>query len=159
MFRLPPAGGWQYRHPQISSWPDRSERGSAAAQKSAARRSNLHCPSDPKFSGRPSLPAHTLRKGSPATLDDYQSKVDCHFPRFGLPAAAQAHWSVIMIEPKQSDIGRKVIYLVHRNAEAEEGVITRFNEKYVFVRFGKEEESAVTTRDELEWKDARSQSS
>jgi len=54
---------------------------------------------------------------------------------------------------------RAVIYLVHCNAKAEEGVITRFNEKYVFVRFGKEEESAVTTRDQLEWKDARSQSS
>jgi hypothetical protein len=26
----------------------------------------------------------------------------------------------------------------------------------VFVRFGKEEKSAVTTRDQLEWKDARS---
>ena len=48
-----------------------------------------------------------------------------------------------------------MIYLVHCNAKAEEGVITRFNEKYVFVRIGKEEESAVTTRDELEWKDAR----
>ena len=67
--------------------------------------------------------------------------------------------SVIMIEPKQSDIGRKVIYRVHCNAKAEEGVITRFNEKYVFVRFGKEAESAVTTRDQLEWKDARSRSS
>jgi hypothetical protein len=65
----------------------------------------------------------------------------------------------MMIEPKQSDIGREVIYRVHSNAEAEEGVITRFNEKYVFVRFGKEEESAVTTRDQLEWKDARSRSS
>ena len=43
-----------------------------------------------------------------------------------------------MIEPKQSDIGRKVIYRVHSNAEAVEGAITRFNEKYVFVRFGKE---------------------
>ena len=30
---------------------------------------------------------------------------------------------VIMIEPKQSDIGREVIYRVHSNAEAEEGVI------------------------------------
>ena len=53
-----------------------------------------------------------------------------------------------------------MIYLVHCNAKAEEGVITRFNEKYVFVRIGKEEEeSAVTTRDELEWQDARSRSS
>jgi hypothetical protein len=62
--------------------------------------------------------------------------------------------SVIMIEPKQSDIGRNVIYRVHSNAKAEEGVITRFNEKYVFVRFGKEEQSAVTTREQLEWQDA-----
>ena len=48
-----------------------------------------------------------------------------------------------MIQPKQSDIGRNVIYRyrVHSNAKAEEGVITRFNEKYVFVRFGKEEKS------------------
>jgi hypothetical protein len=61
-----------------------------------------------------------------------------------------------MIEPDQSDIGRKVIWCVHGNAQVKEGVITRFNEKYVFVRFGKEEKSAVTTRDELEWKDARS---
>ena len=59
-----------------------------------------------------------------------------------------------MIEPKQSDIGRNVIYRVHSNAKAEEGVITRFNEKYVFVRFGKEEQSAVTTREQLEWQDA-----
>ena len=61
----------------------------------------------------------------------------------------------MMIEPKQSDIGREMIYRVHSNAEAEKGVITRFNEKYVFVRFGKEETSVVTTRDQLEWKDAR----
>ena len=59
--------------------------------------------------------------------------------------------SVIMLKPKQSDIGRKVIYRVHSNAKAEEGVITRFNEKYVFVRFGKEEKSVVTMRDQLEW--------
>jgi hypothetical protein len=59
-----------------------------------------------------------------------------------------------MIEPKQSDIGRKVIYRVH-SAQAVEGVITHFNEKYVFVRFGKEEKSVVTTQDELEWKDSR----
>ena len=60
-----------------------------------------------------------------------------------------------MIKPNHSDIGRKVIYRVHSNAKAEEGVITRINEKYVFVRFGKEEKSAVTTRDQLEWKVAR----
>jgi hypothetical protein len=31
----------------------------------------------------------------------------------------------MMIEPKQSDIGREVIYRVHSNAEAEEGVMRR----------------------------------
>jgi hypothetical protein len=64
-----------------------------------------------------------------------------------------------MIEPNQSDIGRKVIFRVHGNPKIEEGVITQLNKKYVFVRFGKDEKSAVMTRDELEWKVARSQSS
>ena len=81
----------------------------------------------------------------------------------GLPPARSAADSfielrVIMIEPDHSDIGRKVIYRVHGSAKVEEGVITRFNKKYVFVRFGKEEKSTVTTRDELKWKDARSRS-
>ena len=60
----------------------------------------------------------------------------------------------MMIEPKQSDIGREVIYRVHSNAEAEKGVITVIcNEKYVFVCFGKEEKSlASDDRDQLEWK-------
>ena len=61
-----------------------------------------------------------------------------------------------MIEPNQSDIGLKVIFRVHGSAKVEEGVITRLNKKYVFVRFGKEEKSAVMTRDELEWKRSRS---
>ena len=57
-----------------------------------------------------------------------------------------------MIEPNQSDIGRRVVFRVYDNARVEEGVITRLNKKYVFVRFGKEEKSTVMTRDELEWK-------
>jgi hypothetical protein len=61
-----------------------------------------------------------------------------------------------MIEPNQSDIGRKVIFRINGNARVEEGVITRLNKKYVFVRFGKEEKSAVMTRDELKWKRSRS---
>ena len=60
-----------------------------------------------------------------------------------------------MIEPKQSDIGRKVIYLVHSDANAVLGVVTRFNAKYVFVRFGEEEKSVVTTRYELAWMDVK----
>ena len=46
-----------------------------------------------------------------------------------------------MIEPDHSDIGRKVIYRVHGSAKVKEGVITRFNEKYLFVRFSKEEKT------------------
>jgi len=65
----------------------------------------------------------------------------------------------ITIEPNQSDIGRKVIFRFHGNAKVEEGVITRLNKKYVFVRFGKKERSVVMTRDELEWKDAPARSS
>ena len=61
---------------------------------------------------------------------------------------------MIMIEPKQSDIGRRVIYRVRSEAKAEEGVITRFNAKYVFVRIGRKENDVVTTRDQLEWKDS-----
>jgi hypothetical protein len=57
-----------------------------------------------------------------------------------------------MIKPDQSHIGRRVIFRVHSRAKVEEGVITRLNEKYVFVRFGNEEKSAVMTRDELKWK-------
>jgi hypothetical protein len=55
-----------------------------------------------------------------------------------------------MIEPKQSDIGRTVIFRCATN-RVETGVITRLNEKYVFVRLGKEARSTVATRDELEW--------
>ena len=61
-----------------------------------------------------------------------------------------------MIEPNQSDIGRKVTFRIHGNARVEEGVVTRLNKRYVFVRFGKEEKSSVMTRDELEWKRSRS---
>jgi len=53
-----------------------------------------------------------------------------------------------MIEPNQSDIGLKVIFRVHGSAKVEEGVITRLNKKYVFVRFGKEEKSTAMTRDD-----------
>jgi hypothetical protein len=46
-----------------------------------------------------------------------------------------------MIEPNQSDVGRKVIFRFHGNAKVE-GAITRLNNKYVFVRFDKKEGSA-----------------
>ena len=103
----PPSAGGQCRHPRLQSGPGRELR----------RRLKNPPPTAVTYtarvnqSGRPSLPAHTLRKlnRSPATLNDYQSKVDCHFPRLGLPASAHVHWSVIMIEPEQSDIGRSLL--------------------------------------------------
>jgi hypothetical protein len=40
-----------------------------------------------------------------------------------------------MITPTEADIGRKVIY-EREYCKKEEGVITSFNNKYVFVRYG-----------------------
>jgi hypothetical protein len=33
------------------------------------------------------------------------------------------------------DIGRRVIYLAHKHGKCERGVITSFNDRYVFVRY------------------------
>ena len=47
-----------------------------------------------------------------------------------------------MIDPKNSDLGRKVIYRPPAtdvaNPRVEEGVLTSFTAKYVFVRYGSE---------------------
>lgn len=55
------------------------------------------------------------------------------------------------INPTQNDIGSKVIYRAHRDAEPEEGVITSFNEFMVFVRYGSDTHSKGTRRWNLEW--------
>lgn len=54
------------------------------------------------------------------------------------------------IQPTKADIGRKVLYRLG-HGEAEEGVITSFNERLVFVRFGELTHSMAAFRDELEW--------
>ena len=55
-----------------------------------------------------------------------------------------------MINPTKDDIGRKVIY--HLNpAMFEVGVITSFNDKYVFVRYGADIHSKATRREDLEY--------
>jgi hypothetical protein len=51
-----------------------------------------------------------------------------------------------MITPTHDDIGRKVVY-----REIEEGVITSFNDLYVFVRYGSSTTSAATNPSDLEW--------
>ena len=57
-----------------------------------------------------------------------------------------------MIDPKQEDIGRGVVYT--RVTPHEDGVITSFNENLVFVRYAKQHPSASgqgTRRQDLEW--------
>ena len=56
-----------------------------------------------------------------------------------------------MVDPKQSDIGRKVVYRDRGGHKVEEGVITSFNDHCVFVRYGTNCTSAGTRREDLEW--------
>jgi hypothetical protein len=55
-----------------------------------------------------------------------------------------------MIEVTNNDIGRVVIYRP-LDAEPERGVITSFNERFVFVRYGEETQSKATPRRDLEY--------
>lgn len=57
-----------------------------------------------------------------------------------------------MIEPTEADIGRRVLYRPPRpNCQSEAGVITSFNDCYVFVRYGADFGSKGTRREDLEW--------
>jgi hypothetical protein len=59
-----------------------------------------------------------------------------------------------MIHPTEADIGRSVTYRGRRKgppAKPEEGVITSFNESFVFVRYGDWKASRATRREDLEW--------
>lgn len=56
-----------------------------------------------------------------------------------------------MIDPKNSDIGRKVVYRDSSGHVVEEGVITSFNDTCVFVRYGGDTHAKGTRREELEW--------
>jgi hypothetical protein len=60
-----------------------------------------------------------------------------------------------MIEPTDTDIGRLVIYHTAHNGHGERGVITSFNERFVFVRYGTQSQSKATIRQDLEWADDR----
>lgn len=53
-----------------------------------------------------------------------------------------------MIEVKEKDIGRKVKYLGHN---VEFGVITSFNDTCVFVRYGTNQTSQSTRREDLQY--------
>jgi hypothetical protein len=56
-----------------------------------------------------------------------------------------------MIEPSDTDIGRKVVYRDQSGHVVEEGVITSFNDTCVFVRYGSDVHSKGTRREDLEW--------
>jgi hypothetical protein len=63
-----------------------------------------------------------------------------------------------MIEPKEQDIGRRVVYRhldIHGKTidsyVNEVGVITSFNQHYVFVRYGSDQHSKATRKNHLTW--------
>lgn len=56
-----------------------------------------------------------------------------------------------MISPDDRDIGRLVIYREIPGHIREQGVITSFNDGYVFVRYGSDTHSKATRREDLEW--------
>lgn len=58
-----------------------------------------------------------------------------------------------MINPTENDIGREVIYTGNRypGGKPEEGVITRFNDLSVFVRYRGKQCSVATSRQDLIW--------
>ncbi len=61
---------------------------------------------------------------------------------------------IIMIKPTENDIGTKrVVYKQDwmTSKDWEYGVITGFNEYYVFVRYGSETQSKATKRENLYW--------
>lgn len=58
-----------------------------------------------------------------------------------------------MIDPRQGDEGRGVIYTAH-DGHTERGVISSWSEHYVFVRYGLGSTAAATLRDQLSWEHA-----
>ena len=65
-----------------------------------------------------------------------------------------------MIKPTDADVGRHVIYTPYgdyENKKIEEGVITSYNDKVVFVRYGRGSTSAATdpacALTEAQWRD------
>ena len=60
-----------------------------------------------------------------------------------------------VINPKPTDIGRKVVYREPDGWKVEEGVISSFNDTCVFVRYGADTGSRATRREGLDWLEAR----
>lgn len=56
-----------------------------------------------------------------------------------------------MIEPTENDIGRVVLYQGIHPDDKDCGVITSFNDRYVFVRYRGRQQSEATQRAALSW--------
>jgi len=56
-----------------------------------------------------------------------------------------------MIDPKPEDVGRVVLYQGGRPDDRDRGVVTSFNDYFVFVRYGASAYSAATRREDLTW--------
>ena len=59
------------------------------------------------------------------------------------------------ISPQADDIGRAVVYREYPGAKPEQGVITFFNDAWVFVRYGADAHAKATNSANLEWVSAR----
>lgn len=55
------------------------------------------------------------------------------------------------IKVVEADIGRAVVYRTAPNFEPEQGVITSFNDRCVFVRYGNSIRGVATNPDDLDW--------
>lgn len=58
-----------------------------------------------------------------------------------------------MINPQPGDESRSVVYLNHMN-QREKGVLTSWNDYYVFVRYDEESSSKATRRVDLHWEES-----
>lgn len=59
-----------------------------------------------------------------------------------------------MINPTEADLGRAVVYREYGDfpgRKIETGIITSFNDQYVFVRYGRSQASQATSREDLEF--------
>jgi hypothetical protein len=58
-----------------------------------------------------------------------------------------------MIDPTNDDIGRVVIYHDRIRGLVERGIVTAFNNAYVFVHYSGQRNAKATVRQDLAWAD------
>lgn len=52
---------------------------------------------------------------------------------------------------EEAEVGRKVIYTPFPGGEVEEGIITSFNHKNIFVRYGNDQHSKATSPEDISY--------